>query len=108
MPENETRDEFLPGSMDDLRGRTPDELRKLFTVLDAHLKSLHQTDAGEIRDLDTAEQSAFDLGMEMREEILNRLEEHRKISDVFTRRPQRGQQAYANIRHGRDRPAAAA
>jgi hypothetical protein len=91
--------------MDDLRGRTPDELRKLFAVLDAHLKSLHQTDAGELRELDDAEQSAFDLGMKMRDEILSRLEEHRKISDVFTRRPERVQQAYANIRHGLDDPA---
>jgi HK97 family phage major capsid protein len=91
--------------MDDLRGRTPDELRKLFTVLDAHLKSLHQTDAGELRELDDAEQSAFELGMEMRDEILSRLEEHRKISEVFTRRPERVQQAYANLRHGLDDPA---
>jgi HK97 family phage major capsid protein len=105
MPDTETRDEFLPGSMDDLRGRTPDELRKLFGVLDAHLKSLHQTDDGEIRDLDGAEQAAFDLGMEMRDEILNRLEEHRKISEVFRRRPEAVQQAYANIRHGLDDPA---
>jgi HK97 family phage major capsid protein len=91
--------------MDDLRGRTPDELRKLFGVLDAHLKSLHQTDDGEIRELDDAEQAAFDLGMKMRDEILNRLEEHRKISEVFRRRPEAVQQAYANIRHGLDDPA---
>jgi HK97 family phage major capsid protein len=105
MTDSETRDEFLPGTMDDLRGRTPDELRKLFGVLDAHLKSLHQTDDGEIRELDDAEQSAFDLGMQMRDEILNRLEEHRKISEVFRRRPEAVQQAYANIRHGLDDPA---
>src|SRR6266704_3213109 len=105
MPDSETRDEFLPGSMDDLRGRTPDELRKLFGVLDAHLKSLHQTDDGELRELDDAEASAFELGMRMREEILSRLEEHRKISEVFRRRPEAVQQAYANIRHGLDDPA---
>src|SRR5882724_4783059 len=105
MPENETRDEFLPGSMDDLHGRTPEELRKLFGVLDAHLKSLHQTDDGEIRELDAAEQGAFSLGMEMREEILKRLEEHARISEVFRRRPEAVQQAYANIRHGLDDPA---
>jgi HK97 family phage major capsid protein len=105
MPETETRDEFLPGSMDDLHGRTPDELRKLFEVLDAHLKSLHQTPDGEIRELDDAEQGAFELGMEMRDEILSRLEEHRKISEVFRRRPEAVQQAYANIRHGLDDPA---
>jgi HK97 family phage major capsid protein len=105
MPDSETRDEFLPGSMDDLRGRTPEELRKLFGVLDAHLKSLHQTDDGEIRELTDAEQGAFSLGMEMREEILKRLEEHAKISEVFRRRPEAVQQAYANIRHGLDDPA---
>jgi HK97 family phage major capsid protein len=104
MPDNETRDQFLPG-LDDLRGRTPEELRKLFGVLDAHLKSLHQTEAGEIRELDDAEAAAFELGMQMREEILNRLEEHRKISEVFERRPEAVQQAYANIRHGLDDPA---
>jgi HK97 family phage major capsid protein len=102
---DENRADFLPGSMDDLRGRTPDELRQLFEVLDAHLKSLHQTDDGEIRDLDDAEQGAFDLGLQMREEILNRLEEHRKISEVFRRRPEQVQQAYANIRYGLDDPA---
>jgi HK97 family phage major capsid protein len=105
MTDTETRDEFLPGTMDDLRGRTPEELRKLFGVLDAHLKSLHQTDDGEIRELDDAERAAFDLGMKMRDEILNRLEEHRKISEVFRRRPEAVQQAYANIRHGLDDPA---
>jgi HK97 family phage major capsid protein len=105
MPDNENRDEFIPGSMDDLRGRTPDELRQLFGVLDAHLNSLHQTDGGELRELDTAEQAAFDLGMQMRDEILTRLEEHRRISEVFRRRPEAVQQAYANIRHGLDDPA---
>ncbi len=105
MTDTETREEFLPGSMDDLRGRTPDELRKLFGVLDAHLKSLHQNGDGEIRELDDAEQAAFELGMKMRDEILNRLEEHRKISEVFRRRPEAVQQAYANIRHGLDDPA---
>ena len=101
----ETREEFLPGSMDDLRGRTPDELRKIFEVLDAHLKSLHQGDDGELRDLDDGEQAAFDFGMQMREEILRKLEEHRKIADVFTRRPDKVAQAYANIRYGLDDPA---
>jgi HK97 family phage major capsid protein len=102
---DETREEFLPGSMDDLRGRTPDELRKLFEVLDAHLKSLHQTDDGELRELDDAEQGAFDLGMQMRTAILDRLEEHRKVSEVFRRRPEAVQQAYANIAYGLDDPA---
>lgn len=105
MPDTETRDEFLPASMDDLRGRTPDELRKLFEVVDAHLKALHQGDNGELRDLTDAEQTAFDFGLELRDEIMRKLDEHRKIADVFARRPERVQQVYANIRYGLDDPA---
>ena len=30
---------LIPESMDDLRGRTPEELRQMLEVLDAHLKS---------------------------------------------------------------------
>ena len=101
----EERDRFLPESMDDLRGRTPDELRKIFEVLDAHLKSLHQGDDGELREMDDAEQSAFDFGMTMRTRILDLLEEHRKIAEVFMRRPETVQRAYQNLAHGLDDPA---
>ncbi len=95
-------DMALPASLDDLRGRTPDELRKLFEVVDAHLKSLHQGDDGELRDLSPEEQEAFDFGMTMRTEILDRIERHNKIGDIFRRRPQAVQQVYANIRNGID------
>jgi HK97 family phage major capsid protein len=106
MPDTEVRDEpFMPESMDDLRGRTPDELRKMAEVLDAHLKALHQTDEGELRDLTDDEESAFNLGMQLRTEILDRLDKHTKIADVFRRRPAVVQQAYANIRYGLDDPA---
>jgi HK97 family phage major capsid protein len=97
--------EFMPESMDDLRGRTPDELRKMAEVLDAHLKALHQTDEGELRDLSDDEESAFNLGMQLRTAILDRLDEHTKIAEVFRRRPAVVQQAMANIRYGLDDPA---
>jgi HK97 family phage major capsid protein len=74
-------------------------------VLDAHLKALHQTDEGELRDLTDDEESAFNLGMQLRTEILDRLDKHTKIADVFRRRPAVVQQAYANIRSGLDDPA---
>jgi HK97 family phage major capsid protein len=107
MPDKTTEPpaEFMPESMDDLRGRTPDELRKMAEVLDAHLKALHQTDEGELRDLTDDEESAFNLGMQLRTEILDRLDKHTKIADVFRRRPAVVQQAYANIRYGLDDPA---
>jgi len=105
MPDTEVHEEFMPESMDDLRGRTPDELRKMAEVLDAHLKSLHQSDEGELRELSADEESAFNLGMQLRNEILDRLDKHTKIAEVFRRRPAVVQQAMANIRYGLDDPA---
>ena len=101
MPKEELHEErLLPGSMDDLRGRTPDELRQMLQLLDAHLKSLHQTDEGELRDLDDAEQAAFDGGMEIRAAIVDRLDHHAKIAKVFRRRPAAVQQVMTNLRNG--------
>jgi HK97 family phage major capsid protein len=88
--------------MDDLRGKTPEELDKMFKVLDAHLRSLHQTDEGELRDLTDDEQAAFDHGMQLREAIEKKLENHRAISEVFRRRPESVKQVYSNIRNGLD------
>jgi len=70
-----------------LRGKTPEELRQFVEVLDAHLRSLHQTDEGELRDLDAAEQGAFDYGMKVRESAIAKIEEHDKIAEVFRRKP---------------------
>ena len=97
--------EYMPESMDDLRGRTPDELRKMLEVLDAHLRSLHQTEEGELRDLTDEEESAFNVGMDLRTAIVDRLDKHTKIAEVFRRRPAVVQQAMANIRYGLDDPA---
>jgi HK97 family phage major capsid protein len=106
MPDTEQNVErFMPESMDDLRGRTPEELRKMLEVLDAHLKSLHQSDEGELRDLSDEEESAFNVGMDLRTEIVERLDKHTKIAEVFRRRPAVVQQAMANIRYGLDDPA---
>jgi HK97 family phage major capsid protein len=103
MPETEVHEErLLPGSLDDLRGRTPDELRQMLQILDAHLKSLHQNDEGELRELTDDEESAFNLGVQIRTEIVNRLENHARIAEVFRRQPQAVQQVMANIRHGLD------
>lgn len=106
MPGTDNEDRFvLPESMDDLRGRTPEELRTTLEVLDAHLKSLHQTDEGELRELSDEEESAFNLGMQLRTAIMDKLDNHTRIAEVFRRRPAVVQQAYANIRYGLDDPA---
>jgi HK97 family phage major capsid protein len=95
-------DTLLAGSMDDLRGRTPEELRQMLEVLDAHLRSLHQSDEGELRDMSADESAAFDLGIEIREEIVKRIENHARVSEIFRRRPKAVEQAMSNIRYGLD------
>jgi HK97 family phage major capsid protein len=88
MDENRLTDErFTSLSLEDVRGKTPEELYELVGVVDAHLKELHQDQRGALRELDESEQRAFDMLMEIREVAEKRLEEHRKVQEVFKRRP---------------------
>lgn len=87
---------------DELRGKTPDELMAFATVLDGHLRSLHQTDEGELRELTDEEQQAFDYGMAIRQKVLDKLDEHRKIAEVFTRKPKAVERAISKIRYGEE------
>ena len=87
---------------EEVRGKTPEQLHQLVEVLDAHLRSLHQTDTGELRDLSVAEDKAFRYGLKVRESAIARIEEHRAITEVFTRRPAAVKAAYAHIKSGLD------
>ncbi len=87
-PGGETRDDQIGNLLaDDLRGKTPEGLELLVRIVDGHLESLHQDERGAIRDLDAAEQTAFDGLLALRERAMSRLEEHRKVSEVLQRRP---------------------
>ena len=92
----------LPGSLDDIRGKTPEELDKILKVVDAHVRSLHQTDEGELRDLSDDEQSAFDTLIEIRDAIMGKLEHHAKVSEILRKRPESVKKVYESIRHGLD------
>jgi HK97 family phage major capsid protein len=87
---------------DEVRNKTPEQLRELVEVLDAHLRSIHQEDTGELRDLTRAEEVAFEYGLRVREAAIKRIDEHRAIGEVFSRRPAAVKSAYANIRNGID------
>lgn len=87
---------------EELRGKTPDELDAFVKVLDAHLRSLHQTDEGELRDKNAEEQTAFDYGLKLRDKAIDRLEEHRKVQEIFRRKPKAVERALANIKYGMD------
>src|SRR5262245_21368556 len=101
-PADDKTTNLLPQTLDDLRGKTPEELRNLVEVLDAHLRDMHQTDTGELRTLDDDEPKAFDLGVQIRERAIDMVEEHERISAIFRRRPASVERVYANIRNGLD------
>ena len=85
---------------EELRGKTPDQLVQFLEILDAHLRSLHQEDGGELREKTVPEQKAFAYGLQLRDIATKRIEEHRAVQEVFARKPKAVEQAYANIRLG--------
>jgi HK97 family phage major capsid protein len=102
VPEQDPTSNLLPHTLEDLKGKTPEELRNIVEVLDAHLRDMHQTETGELRDMDTDTRKAFDLGCKVRETAIDMIEEHERISAIFRRRPKAVERVYANIRHGLD------
>lgn len=88
---------------DELRGKSPDELIAFIEVLDAHLRSLHQDeDTGELRDKTPDEQKAFKYGLALRDRAMARIEEHRAVREVFSRRPKAVEAAYIKVAAGDD------
>ena len=80
-------------TLDDLRGKAPDELYELITIADAHIRALHQDERGGLRTLDDAEKAAMKILLDVREGAETRLAEHRAIQDVLKRRPESVQTA---------------
>jgi HK97 family phage major capsid protein len=107
IPELRNKDvEELPSGAypDELRGKTAVELEQFVTVLDAQLRSIHQTDEGEIRDKTPEEQKAFAYGLKLRELAVARIDEDRAVREVLGRRPKAVVQAIAATAYRTDDP----
>jgi hypothetical protein len=87
---------------EELRGMTPDDMARFVEVLDAHLRSIHQTDEGELREKSTAEQTAFTYGLKLRDIAISKIDEHRAVQEVFKRRPKAVEAAMLNIGRNSD------
>jgi HK97 family phage major capsid protein len=83
---------------EELQGLTPTDLDAFLTVLDAHLRSIHQEESGALREKTPAEQDAFSYGLALREKVVRKIEEHRQISEVFRRKPEAVQRAIESIK----------
>ena len=100
MPEGNSGASLLPTSVEDLRGQTPDEMRNMIEIIDAHLRSLDATETGELRDMSEEEEGAAAQLIEFRDLLMGRIEKHNKMADVLRKRPEQVKQAYAAVRYG--------
>lgn len=101
---DDTRDAVTQLTLEDLKGKTPDELRDIVELAEAHVRDLHMDERGALRDLDDAEQSAFDLSLAVRNTAIDMIEKHNEIRQVLQRRPRAVERALSSMGHRDDDP----
>lgn len=74
-------------TLDDLKGRTADEIRDIIDTVKAQIRELHQGENGELRQLTEAEQTAMKVLLDVHERAEAMYEEHRAINEVLRRKP---------------------
>lgn len=74
-------------TLEDLKGRTPDEIRDIIDTVKAQMRDLVYGDSGELRSRDAAEDSALAHLVQVHERAEKMYEEHRAIREVLDRTP---------------------
>jgi HK97 family phage major capsid protein len=74
-------------TLEDLKGRTPEEISDIIDVTKAQIRELHEGDNGELRHLTDTEKHAMKILLDVHERALEMYEEHRQINDVLKKRP---------------------
>lgn len=74
-------------TLDDLKGRTPDEIRDMIDVTKAQIRELTYGEAGELRQRTEVEDKALKVLLDVHERAEAMYEEHRSIREVLDRRP---------------------
>jgi HK97 family phage major capsid protein len=75
-------------TLEDLRGRTPDEISEIIDTTKAQIRDLHQDPVtAEIRQLSDPEKKAMKILLEVHERAIEMFEEHRQVQDVLRQRP---------------------
>lgn len=95
-------------TLEDLKSKTPEELRMIVEKVDEKIRSIHQTDTGALRDTTEAEDQALALIIEVRAEARKKIENHRAITEVLQDKPKAvrtsfgygssGDDPYVNVR----------
>lgn len=74
-------------ALEDLKGRTADEIRDIIDTVKAQIRELHEGENGELRSLSDAETAAMKTLLDVHERAEAMYEEHRAISEVLRRKP---------------------
>lgn len=74
-------------TLDDLRGRTPDEIRTAIDVTKAQIRDLMYDENGALRSRDETEDKALEVLLAVHQRAEEMYEEHRAIDEVLKRRP---------------------
>jgi HK97 family phage major capsid protein len=84
----EDRDQGLTlHSLDDLAGKTPEELRQIMDKIDAAVQERIQTPNGELRELTEDQDAAITLMLEVRNAAKTRIEKHNRIMGEIRDKP---------------------
>jgi HK97 family phage major capsid protein len=76
-----------PYTLDDLKGRTPDEIRDIIDVTKAQIRDLMYGNTGELRTRTDPENTALKVLVDVHERAEGMYEEHRQIKEVLDRKP---------------------
>jgi HK97 family phage major capsid protein len=87
MPDTDTDTKERRYTLEDLRGRTPEEISDIIDVTKAQIRDLHQGENGELRQLTDAEAKGLKILLDVHERALEMFEEHRAIAEVLRKRP---------------------
>lgn len=74
-------------TLDDLKGRTPEEISDIIDTTKAQIRELHQGENGELRQLTDTERTAMKVLIDVHERAEAMFEEHRAINEVLRRKP---------------------
>jgi HK97 family phage major capsid protein len=85
MPEDKKDERRF--TLEDLRGRTPDEVAEIIDVTKAQIRDLTVTENGEIRERSDIESKALKVLLDVHERALEMYEEHRQLNEVLRKRP---------------------
>jgi HK97 family phage major capsid protein len=94
----------LGDNPEELRGKTYEELVTIATELEDVARSIHQTETGEIRDVDAAESRALEVVLALREKAIAKADEHVAIQEVIRRQPKAMETAFVRSSGGNREP----